>query len=216
MFIGHFGIALGARKFAPALSLGTLFMATAFPDLLWPVFLLLGWERAAIDPGNTALMPIDFVYYPYSHSLVMALVWGILFGLVHYLFKRNRPHAAILGLVVFSHWLLDLPVHGPDLPLLPGLDVKAGFGLWNHPIWELSLETPLYAAGIYLLLRSQRPRGVKGIVSFYSLLVFLALVHVGNLFGPPPEDTQFLAWMALSQWVLVVWAYRAGRCLVPR
>ena len=80
MFIGHFGVGLGAKKAAPSISLGTLFLAAQFLDLLWPTFLLLGWERVKIQPGMTVMTPLNFTHYPLSHSLLMACIWGVLFG----------------------------------------------------------------------------------------------------------------------------------------
>jgi hypothetical protein len=88
MFLGHYGVALAAKKVAPRVSLGTLFLSTQFVDLLWPVFLLLGLERVRIDPGNTVVTPLDFYDYPITHSLVGGLVWSMLFGVVYYLLRR--------------------------------------------------------------------------------------------------------------------------------
>ena len=119
MFIGHFGVGLGAKKAAPSVSLGTLFLASQFLDLLWPTFILLGWEHVKIEPGITKMTPLNFTDYPLSHSLLMAVVWGILFGAIYFLIKRNYRGALIVGLCVVSHWILDLLVHIPDLATLP-------------------------------------------------------------------------------------------------
>lgn len=107
MFIGHFGVGLGAKKAAPKVSLGTLFMACQFLDLLWPTFLLLGWETVKIDPDNTVLTPLDFTSYPISHSLLMSCVWGFIFGLVYFIIRKDLKNSVILGLLVISHWVLD-------------------------------------------------------------------------------------------------------------
>ena len=80
MFLGHFGLGLGAKKAVPAVSLGALFMACQFADLLWPTLLLLGLEQVAVQPGATPMTPLDFVSYPYSHSLLALVGWGVLFG----------------------------------------------------------------------------------------------------------------------------------------
>ena len=121
MFIGHFAVALGAKKAAPKVSLGTLIMAAQFVDLLWPIFLLLGIEHVRINPGDTAYTPLDFYDYPVSHSLLTGIGWAIVFGAVYYAIRRSARNAWILAACVLSHWLLDLIVHRPDLPLVPGV-----------------------------------------------------------------------------------------------
>src|SRR5688572_25643409 len=106
MFIGHFAIGFAAKKADQRPSLGTYFLAAQFLDLLWPVFLIAGIETVAIDPGNTAFTPLHFISYPYSHSLLAVILWSALFTFIYYLIKRNLPSALLLGLVVFSHWVL--------------------------------------------------------------------------------------------------------------
>lgn len=207
MFIGHFGIGLGAKKTAPKVSLGTLFMAAQFLDLLWPTFLLLGWEHVTIQIGNTKMTPLDFTYYPFSHSLLMACVWGILFGLGYYLIKRNKRGSAIVGLCVVSHWVLDLLVHRPDLPLFPGNSPLVGFGLWNHKIIEVIIEGSIFIIGLVIYLRNTKSINKIGRYGFWSLIIFLALIHVSNLFGPPPTSTTAIAWAGELQWLFVIWAY---------
>src|SRR5688572_15398627 len=113
MFIGHFGVAFAAKKIDDTPSLGTCFMAAQFIDLLWPFFLLAGLAKVRIDPGNTAFTPLNFIYYPFSHSLFSVLIWGFLFGLFYYFIKKNRKSAVLLSLLVISHWFLDLVVHRP-------------------------------------------------------------------------------------------------------
>src|SRR5262245_28770599 len=106
MFIGHFAVGFAAKRAAPRASLGTYVAAAVFLDVLWPVFLLLGIEKVRIDPGNTAVTPLDFVSYPWSHSLLMAAVWSLVFAGVHYGIRRDPFTAKVLGSVVFSHWIL--------------------------------------------------------------------------------------------------------------
>src|SRR5690349_8380809 len=135
MFIGHFGVALAAKKVTPPTSLGSLFFAAQFLDLLWPVFLLLGWEHVHIAPGITRMTPMDFYDYPLTHSLAMAAVWSLAVGAGYYVIRKNRRRAWVMGLVVASHWMLDVVVHRPDLPLWPG-GPKVGLGLWNSWLFE--------------------------------------------------------------------------------
>src|SRR5882672_7341909 len=107
MFIGHFGLGFGATKAAPAVSLGTLFLACQFADLLWPTLVLLGVEQVEVQPGATKMTPLNFVSYPYSHSLLALCVWGVAFGVVYLAIRRTRVSAAVtIALLVVSHWAL--------------------------------------------------------------------------------------------------------------
>src|SRR4051812_46150446 len=120
MFIGHFGVAMAAKRVAPAASLGTLVLAAQLVDLIWPAMLLLGIEQVRIDPGITRVTPLDFVHYPYTHSLVASLAWGALLALVYGASRKDWRTALWLAVLVVSHWVLDAIVHRPDLPLWPG------------------------------------------------------------------------------------------------
>src|ERR1700730_11956079 len=129
MFIGHFGLGFGAKRAVPAVSLGALFAASQFADLLWPTLVLAGVEQVRVQPGITVVTPLDFVSYPISHSLFMLGVWGVAFGVVYAALRRVRPHIAItLALLVVSHWVLDAIVHRPDLPLTPWGSTRVGLG----------------------------------------------------------------------------------------
>src|SRR6185436_7872623 len=120
MFVGHFAVGLASKRLAPRSSEGVLLLAPLFLDVIWPVFLATGLESVRIDPGNTAFTPLDLHDYPWSHSLVMSLVWSVLFGLGYYAFSRYRRGAVVIGLGVFSHWVFDFVTHRPDMPLWPG------------------------------------------------------------------------------------------------
>src|SRR5437899_11326482 len=100
MFIGHFGLGLAAKRLAPRTSLGTLFFAAQFLDLIWPIFLLLGLEHVRFAPGITAVSPLDFYDYPISHSLATALVWSAATGIIYFFFRRYRPAASLAGVLV--------------------------------------------------------------------------------------------------------------------
>src|SRR5208282_4744351 len=119
MFLGHYGIGLAAKKIAPKTSLGLLLAAAQWLDILWPIFLILGIEHVRITPGITAVTPLEFYDYSLSHSLLMAGIWALLWGLVAYALKANWKITLILPGLVLSHWLLDFLVHRPDLPLSP-------------------------------------------------------------------------------------------------
>jgi multisubunit Na+/H+ antiporter MnhC subunit len=207
MFIGHFGVGFGAKKAAPAVSLGTLFLAAQFLDLLWPTFILLGWEHVKIEPGTTQMTPLNFTDYPLSHSLLMAVVWGALFGVVYFLMKRKKMGAVVLGLAVVSHWVLDLIVHRPDLPLYPGSVQRVGFGLWNDKPIAVIVELLIFVVGVWLYLRSTKAKNKIGSIGLWGLIVFLAAIYVSNLVGPPPPNVQAIAWAGQLQWLFVIWAY---------
>src|ERR1044071_279259 len=147
MFIGHFALGFAVKKINPRPSLGTYFLAVQFLDLLWPTLLLLGVEKVEIAGGNTEGLPLIFTYYPVSHSLLMVLVWGLVFGLLYRLFRKDKQASVILALCVVSHWFLDLIVHIPDLPLYPGNSPMFGLGLWRSMTGTLIVEMILFASG---------------------------------------------------------------------
>lgn len=211
MFLGHFAVGLAAKKWAPRTSVGTLFLASQFLDLLWPTFLLTGLEDVRIEPGITAASPLNFSYYPYSHSLLAALIWAVLFACGYFLFDRNIRRAAITGTCVLSHWLLDLLVHRPDLPLVPQSGIKVGFGLWNSFSLELLLEVILLLVGLVLYLSATIARNRTGVFWFWTLIFTLVLIQLLNAFGPPPVSVMSIAWGAQLQWILVAWAYWADK-----
>ena len=140
MFIGHFGVAFAARRAAPAVALGWLMRAAQFVDLLWPCLLMLGLERMRIAPGTTAVTPLAFEHYPWSHSLARVLLWAAAGGGLWLWLRKERRGALVLALLVLSHWLLDAIVHAPDLPLAPGGSARIGLGLWNSVVASQALE----------------------------------------------------------------------------
>jgi hypothetical protein len=210
MFIGHFGVGFGAKVAARKTSLGTLFLAAQFIDLLWPTLLLAGVERVRIDPTATRVVPLDFEHYPYTHSLVAVLGWSVGFALVYGMLRRYPPGAWVAGLAVLSHWLLDLVVHRPDLPLYPG-GMRVGLGLWSSLPWTLIVETALFAAGVWLYARATQARDATGRWALWSLVVLLGLIHVANVFGDPPPNVTVIAWVGQAQWLLVAWGYWIDR-----
>jgi membrane-bound metal-dependent hydrolase YbcI (DUF457 family) len=144
MFLGHYAAAFAAKKFAPKVSLGTLILAGQLLDLVWPIFLLLGFEHVRINPGSTKVTPLDFYHYPFTHSLLAAVVWGLAFALIYFYFTRQKTSAWILGILVLSHWFLDLIVHKPDLPLSLNGKILLGLGIWNYLSFTLLLEFSLF------------------------------------------------------------------------
>lgn len=211
MFLGHFALGFAAKTAAPRVSLGTLFLGAQLIDLLWPTFLLLGWERVRIEPGATAVTPLVFEHYPYTHSLLAVLLWALLLGGLHWAWRRDRRAAALLGLLVLSHWLLDAVVHRPDLPLVPWGETMAGLRLWFSRPLTLALEVPLFALGVWLYVRATRARDAAGRWGLAALVLFLGIVYAGNLWGEPPPSVQAIAWVGQLQWLLVVWGWWVDR-----
>lgn len=214
MFIGHFGAGFAAKRLSPRPSLGTLFMAAQFIDLLWPLFLLLGIERVEIDPGNTAFTPLNFIHYPLTHSFAGVLFWALLFGGAYFALRRDARSSLLLGGLVLSHWLLDLVVHRPDLPLFPGSDLMVGLGLWNNVAATLLVEGLVFAGGAWLYIVSTKARNRTGSWALWSLIAFLVVVYVMNVFGPAPTDTHAIGYAGLSMWLLVAWGYWVDRTRV--
>lgn len=211
MFIGHFALALGAKNVQPRVSLGHLFLSVQFLDLLWPTFLLTGLETVEISPGITRVTPLDFNSYPYSHSLLFAGIWGVVLGTAYWLWKKDKGGALLVGIGVVSHWMLDLIVHRPDLPLYPGDSPKFGLGLWNSVWGSQSLEFLFLAVGIALYLRRTQAKNRQGSFGFWGLAGFLVFIQCANVFGPPPTDVTAIAWGAQLQWLIVLWAYWVDR-----
>jgi membrane-bound metal-dependent hydrolase YbcI (DUF457 family) len=211
MFIGHFGVALAAKKVAPGTSLGTLVFAAQFLDLLWAILLLLGIERVEISPGITTGSPLDFTYYPFSHSLLMSVLWAVLVGGIYYAVRHYARGAWIVVAAVASHWLLDVIVHRPDLPLWPGSQVRVGLGLWNSWPGSICVEVLIFCAGVWIYERATRPRDKIGRCAFWSFIAFLSLGWVSALFAGAPPKTRSIAWGAMAMWLMVPWAWWADR-----
>ena len=214
MFIGHFGVALAAKKLTPRTSLGSLFFAAQFLDLLWPIFLLAGLEHVRIAPGITRMSPFDFYDYPITHSLLTAAVWSVAVGGAYYLLRRSGRAAWVMGVAVISHWVLDLLVHRPDLPLWPS-GPKVGLGLWNFWVLETVIEVSIFAIGCWLYFSVTRPRDNVGRYALWALLVFLFFGWVASLAAGAPPNERSMAWGALSMWIVVPWAWWADQHREP-
>jgi hypothetical protein len=204
MFLGHFAVGLAAKRVAPTVSLGTLFLAAQLVDLLWPLFLLAGLEHVRIDPGNTAVTPLDFYDYPITHSLVGSLGWSLLAGGAYFALRRNARSALVVAAAVASHWLLDVVSHRPDMPVfLSGPLV--GLGLWRSLGATVVVELGMLAAGLFVYVRTTRPRDRVGSIALAVLVAFLLVIYVGNVLGPPPPSELAIAVAGNAGWLLVLW-----------
>ena len=187
MFVGHIAVGLAAKRLVPRVSLAVLLVAAQFADLLWPVLVAVGVEQVRIDPGNTSFTPLDFVSYPYSHSLVLLIVWGVLLGVVcRWLVPGARYVVAVIAALVVSHWVLDFVTHRPDMPIYPG-GSRVGLGLWNSIPATLTIELTLFAVGLWMYVRTTEARDAIGRWGFAALAVFLAVAYAAAVGTVPPS-----------------------------
>ena len=211
MFIGHFGVALAAKKVAPRTSLGTLILAAQFIDFLWPLFLLLGFEHVRIAPGITKVSPFDFTDYPISHSLLMVILWAILFGGTYHTLRRYTRGTLVVAAAVLSHWVLDFIVHRPDRPLRPGGQVRVGLGLWNSLPASIAAEVIFFGVGLWIYLSCTRARDKVGRYGFGALIAFLFFGWLSTLFAGAPPNVTSLAWGGIGMWLTVPWGWWADK-----
>ena len=167
MFIGHMAVGFASKRLAPRASMGVLMAAPMALDLLWPLFLLAGWEQVQIDPGNTAFTPLDLVSYPYTHSLAMSSLWAVLFALIYWAVTRYIAGALVIAAGVVSHWILDFVTHRPDLPLFPGGTERLGLGLWNSVAGTIAVESVMFGAAVWIYASSTSARDRIGSYGFW-------------------------------------------------
>jgi hypothetical protein len=217
MFLGHFGVAFAAKSAAPAISLGMLFVAAQFADLLWPILVLAGVERVEIHPGITAVTPLDFIHYPYSHSLVALVAWGVALGFGYRIVRDGGWRAFwVIAALVVSHWVLDVLVHRPDMPLSLGESTKVGLGIWNSVALSVALELAMFGGCVAIYARITRAVDRVGTWAFAGLTAFFLVIYAGAVFGPPPPSVQAVAWSGIGMWILVAWAYWVDKHRVAR
>ncbi len=204
-----------AKRAAPRVSLPVLFAAVSFLDILWPLFIVLGVEHARIAPGITAASPLDLYDYPWSHSLVMSLVWSAVFAAPLFVAKRVRDGLIVAG-CVFSHFVLDLVTHRPDMLLAPGTTERYGFGLWNALVPAVLVEAILFAAGVYVYAAGTRATGRWGSIGLWALVAVLTLSWLSGVFGPPPPSISVVAWSALVFVpITLAWSRAIDRARTP-
>lgn len=211
MFVGHAAVGFLARRAMPSLSLTFLVFCTMFLDVLWPVFILTGLEHAAIVPGITAASPLDLSDYPWSHSLVMSVAWSLLAAMVWMLNRRWREALVVAG-CVFSHFVLDVISHRPDVPLYPGGSARIGLGLWNSRAATLAVEGTLWVVALILYARASRPTSGWGRWGLWLLVALLTAGWLQGMFGPPPPSIKIVAASALPFIALVTfWLWTIER-----
>jgi hypothetical protein len=218
MFLGHYGVALALKRAEPKISLGSLFLSVQIADLLWGCFLLIGWEHVRIAEDPNPLLTFDFTDYPISHGLAGMACWALGAAVIYYSWptrdtSRHWQASAVIGLAVLSHYLLDVVVHVPDLPLLGNDSPKLGLGLWRHEGAAVALEALLLIAGAAVYVARQTKRHPVRRVRLTVVLIILAAVYAAAILGPPPPSVTAVAAgdivFILAMTALAAWADKA-------
>lgn len=222
MFVGHYSVAFAAKGEKNKIPLWVLFIAVQFLDYIWATLVLLNIEKVRVIKGFTAGSMLDSYFHPYSHSLVTAILWSCVGGFVYKTFCSRhgclyrRGATLILGVAVFSHWILDLIAHPRDLAIYDD-KWKVGFGLWNYRDPEFALEIALLAVGIMLYLtRNVMPAIRKKAVIAFG--VFLVVIQIGNTYVPrdPLTDKQTAMGVWIFYTLFVLMAFLAEKIGSPR
>lgn len=216
MYIGHYGVALGIKKAVPEVSLGTLFFAAMTTDLLMSILVICGVEHIRVAPGITVMVPLDLYDYAISHSLAASVAWSLIIAACYYFFRRSATGALAIGTAVFSHWVLDVITHIPDIPLFPGSSIKVGLGLWNHATASILAEGLIFAAGMLLYLRATKAKDAYGTIVFWMLMAFLASTWIASMYAPPPPNPLPVVLGTQLQWLTILAAYWADRHRKPQ
>jgi len=217
MFIGHFAVGFAAKKFAPRTSAAVLIAAPLFCDILWPIFVLLGWERVRIDPGNTRFTPLDLEYFPWSHSLLMTVAWATAFALAYYWLSHYQPGTLAIWIGVVSHWVLDWITHRPDMPLYPGGGPRLGLGLWNSIAGTLVVELLMFGIGVWLYMSVTQARDRIGRYAFAAYVGLLLLIYIGDRFSEPPPSAAAVAGTGVAAiFILIPWVWWFDHHRLPR
>lgn len=217
MFIGHFAVGFAAKKFAPRTSLLPLLAAPLFLDLLWPFFLLLGWEHVRFVPGITRYNSYDLYDFPWSHSLLMSVVWATIFSAMYYAVAKYRPGAIAIWIGVVSHWILDWITHIPDMPLYPGGGPRLGLGLWNHVAATMIVEIAMLLVGVAFYVNATRARNRIGKYAFLAYILLLLFVFISDRFDASVPTVHDIIWSGIiAEIVLLAWAWWFDHHRVPK
>ncbi len=206
MFIGHFAVGFAGKRVAPRAPLAALFFAALFADILWPVLVAIGAEHVRIAPGDTVMTPLEFVSYPWSHSLLMLIIWGALFSAFYRARPDGRRTGFVIAILVVSHWVLDWITHKPDMPLWPR-GPKYGLSLWNNPAAEMTVELAMFAIGVFLYATSTRARDKIGKFAFWAFVIFIGGFYVMSSLNPSPPPSISAIWISalIATAVVLLW-----------
>jgi len=220
MFVGHFALGFAAKRTAPRVPLAVLFLAAQLADTVWPILIAAGIERVRIEQNSNPFLLLDFISYPYSHSLLLLAIWGIALGAIYRATAGRPPLSAsfILFALVLSHWVLDWITHRPDMPLYPG-GPTFGLGLWNSVVATVCVELAMFAVGVWMYARAMRARDGVGRWAFFGLVALLLLAYLSSLGGSAPPSVAALAMVALIgasiTFVMAWWVDRHRSAVAP-
>jgi len=207
MFVGHYAAGLALKKYEKRASLGLLFLGVQFVDILFFPFVLLGIERINIVENFTQSTHFELEFMPYTHSLVGSAFWALFaYAVFRWVFIKRHGVALVVALAVFSHWLLDLIGHTPDLPLWSDTSLKLGLGLWKNAVLAYSLESALLLGALWMYLRSTSATTRTGKYGMGVFVLFLLLVNAVNIFAPLQDDSK----VALAVFALAAYFVFAG------
>jgi hypothetical protein len=212
MLVGHFAVGLAAKRMEPAVSVGTLVLASMMADLLWCIFMIAGIEHVQFRPGMGAANYFGASDIAMSHSLLMDGLWAGLLAVAYFLYRRSPRGAWVIFGVVLSHWVLDWISHRPDMPLSPGLHRYFGLGLWSSTPAALMIEGGFWLLAVIVYSRATRARNRAGLYVYWSVVALLTLAWYNNLTGPPPRDPHAASVTSFLFFSLAVaWAYWMNR-----
>ncbi len=204
LFVGHLAVSFGAKALEPKAPLSALIAASFGLDLLWPLLVITGIEVVSVEPGNTTFTPLAFVSYPWSHSLLFAIFWGVAAAGLTFGLMRNQRVGVLIGAVVVTHWILDFVTHRPDLPLWPG-GPEVGLGLWNSVVATLILEGGFFLTCVVMFIRASAALDRTGNWSLWALVLLTGLIWATQPWSPPPPGSNAVAGVALILWLLPLW-----------
>lgn len=209
MFVGHYSASFAIKAAQPRIPLWTLFLAVQAVDIGWGGLILAGVEKARYVKGFTEAFPLDLYHMPYTHSLLASVIWALACAAIYFLWRRRdgATAACLVGLAVLSHWFLDYPMHPGDLPLLDESH-KVGLGLWRHAFAATVLEIGLLCGAIALYAKAC-PKFAK---TAWMYGAALAVLQIGNTYGPVPPSVFGIAIAALLSYAAFAWvAWRIER-----
>ena len=213
MLAGHFASAAILKGADNRVPLWVLLVAVQFVDIFCMIFVLLGWERMDVVHGFTAVNDLD-MFMPYTHSLIMTPLWAALGAGLYKLYDKTADNKSLLivAIAVAGHWVLDLLVHVPDLPLFFSEDVKFGFGLWHFKFITIALESAMVVAA-YMIYRRSSEAQISNRAMFYAVFGLMAFFAAHQLvFHIPTGDTTGTAITGLFVFLLLpVLAYFAEK-----
>jgi len=201
MLIGHYAVALAAKRTEPRASLGLLFLAVQFADLLFFPLVVIGVESAQIVPNLTEASHFELESAPFTHGLLgSALTALAIYVGFRLLARRSGVETRIplvMAVAVMSHWALDVIVHTPDMAIVTGGDPVVGFGLWDSAIGTYLLEAVLILGGLWLYLQATAGTSRTARYGMVGFVAFMLLFNVLNLFQPAPDADASVSALAI-------------------